>query len=114
MRHLMSKQKALVLKKRLPECFRLLSHNLLQLKSGVFRLLRARMETVREHEEQKREQMNILELSQRKQMRHKSRKMYDDFTTVQEILAHGARNSQAPSETSSQSGATPLLSVTTV
>ena len=77
-------------------------------------LLQSRMCTVREQDDR---QHNILELSQRKQSRHKNRKTLDDFTTVQEMLAHGMRSSTAQSE-SNRSSATAannsLLSVTTV
>lgn len=66
-------------------------------------MARAKMETVKETDEKK----DIVELSHRKMMKHKGRRLLDDFTTVQEMLAHG--NKAADGKTYS-----PLLSVTTV
>lgn len=66
-------------------------------------LQRQKMETVRENDDQP----NIIELSRRKAMRHKSKKLFDGFTTVQELLAHG--NAEPFGRSSN-----PLLSVTTV
>ncbi|XP_013396377.1 E3 ubiquitin-protein ligase PDZRN3-like [Lingula anatina] len=68
-------------------------------------MIKQRMETLKEGEECK--QMNIVELSHRKMMRHKGRRMLDDFTTVQEILVHGSKVTDGKSYS-------PLLSVTTV
>ena len=79
-------------------------------------MLQLKMDTVREHDELRREP-NILELSQRKQLRHKARKAFDDFMTVQELLAHGSGRHAAPSESNQSSttaGNSTLLSVTTV
>ena len=70
--------------------------------------LRQRMETVKEAEEGSKKEPNIVELSHRKMMRHKNKKVLDDFTTIHEMLAHGARD-QNPQGTYN-----PLLSVTTV
>ena len=50
---------------------------------------------------------NIVELSRRKMMKHKGRKALDDFTTLQELLAHGSRDPDGKMHN-------PLLSVTTV
>lgn len=68
-------------------------------------LMKAKMETVKEHEEKK--DVNILELSQRKMNKHKGRKVFDDFVTIQEMLAHGSRHTEGKTYN-------PLLSVTTV
>ena len=51
---------------------------------------------------------NAVELGHRKNVRHRGRKVLDDFTTVQELLAHGSRESAAGKTYN------PLLSVTTV
>lgn len=72
-------------------------------------MLKSRMETVKENEEEKKKEPNIVELSHRKMMKHKSKRVFDDFTTVQEMMAHGSR--EAPVN---QKGYNPLLSVTTV
>jgi len=53
------------------------------------------------------EPSNIVELSRRKMMRQRGRKTLDSFTTVQELLAHGSRESHGKMKH-------PLLSVTTV
>ena len=71
-------------------------------------MLKSRMETVKENEEEKKKEPNIVELSHRKMMKHKSKRVFDDFTTVQEMMAHGSR------EPANQKGYNPLLSVTTV
>lgn len=68
--------------------------------------IKQRMETVKEGDEGKKEP-NIVELSHRKMMKHKNKKVFDDFTTVQEMLAHGSREPQGKN-------CNPLLSVTTV
>ncbi|CAH1783428.1 unnamed protein product [Owenia fusiformis] len=68
---------------------------------------RSRMETLKEKEEDNKKEVNIVELSHRKMMRHKGRKVFDDFTTVQEMLVHGNRESAGKNYN-------PLLSVTTV
>ena len=68
--------------------------------------IKQRMETVKEGDEGKKEP-NIVELSHRKMMKHKNKKVFDDFTTVQEMLAHGSREPQGKTYN-------PLLSVTTV
>ncbi|XP_050412867.1 E3 ubiquitin-protein ligase PDZRN3 isoform X3 [Patella vulgata] len=64
-----------------------------------------RMETLKEAEEKK--EVNIVELSHRKMMKHKNKKVLDNFVTVQEVLAHGSRVPEGK-------GGNPLLSVTTV
>ncbi|XP_053378255.1 E3 ubiquitin-protein ligase PDZRN3-like isoform X2 [Mercenaria mercenaria] len=66
-------------------------------------MARAKMETVKEADEKK----DIVELSHRKMMKHKGKKVFDDFTTVQEMLAHGSKSSEGKAYN-------PLLSVTTV
>ncbi|WAR25608.1 PZRN3-like protein [Mya arenaria] len=48
-------------------------------------MARAKMETVKEADEKK----DIVELSHRKMNKHKGKKVLDDFTTVQEMMAHG-------------------------
>ena len=68
-------------------------------------MLRARMETLKESEEKK--DMNIVELSHRKMNKHKGKKVFDNFVTVQEMLAHGSRVPEGKTYN-------PLLSVTTV
>ena len=69
-------------------------------------MMKQKMETLKENEEVKKEP-NIVELSHRKMMKHKGKKVFDDFTTVQEMLAHGSREGQGKAYN-------PLLSVTTV
>ncbi|ESO89888.1 hypothetical protein LOTGIDRAFT_164582 [Lottia gigantea] len=68
-------------------------------------LQKERMETLKEAEEKK--EVNIVELSHRKMMKHKNKKVLDNFVTVQEVLAHGSRVPEGK-------GGNPLLSVTTV
>ncbi|XP_062620869.1 E3 ubiquitin-protein ligase PDZRN3-B-like isoform X2 [Saccostrea cucullata] len=68
-------------------------------------MMRAKMETLKEAEEKK--EINIVELSHRKMMKHKNKKVLDNFVTVQEMLAHGSRVSDGKTYN-------PLLSVTTV
>ena len=73
-------------------------------------LIKQKMETVKEGEEPEqvpKKEPNIVELSHRKMMKHKGRKVFDDFTTLQEMLAHGSREPQGKTYN-------PLLSVTTV
>lgn len=67
-------------------------------------MMKAKMETLKEEDKK---EVNILELSHRKMMKHKGRKVLDDFVTVQEMLAHGSRVADGKSYN-------PLLSVTTV
>ncbi|XP_012945245.1 E3 ubiquitin-protein ligase PDZRN3-B [Aplysia californica] len=67
--------------------------------------VKAKMETLKETEEKK--EMNIVELSHRKMMKHKGKKVFDNFTTVKEMLAHGNKVSDGKTYN-------PLLSVTTV
>ena len=66
-------------------------------------MVRAKMETLKEADEKK----DIVELSHRKMMKHKGKKVFDDFTTVQEMLAHGSKSVDGKAYN-------PLLSVTTV
>ncbi|GFO44484.1 actin [Plakobranchus ocellatus] len=68
-------------------------------------LAKAKMETLKEIEEKK--ELNIVELSHRKMMKHKGKKVFDNFTTVKEMLAHGNKNTEGKTYN-------PLLSVTTV
>ena len=72
-------------------------------------MMRQRMETLKEKdgEAETKKEINIVELSHRKMMKHKGKKVFDDFTTVQEMLAHGARVPEGKTYN-------PLLSVTTV
>lgn len=73
------------------------------------------LEKAREHRRRKqeaaihtrKETAEIVHMSHRKMLRHKGKKILDDFTTIQEVLAHGARTTDARSYN-------PLLSVTTV
>ncbi|KAL8593720.1 hypothetical protein ACOMHN_021902 [Nucella lapillus] len=68
-------------------------------------MMKQRMETLKESEEKK--EVTIVELSHRKMNKHKSKKVLDNFVTVQEITAHGSRIPEGKSYN-------PLLSVTTV
>ncbi|KAH9496314.1 E3 ubiquitin-protein ligase pdzrn3 [Bulinus truncatus] len=68
-------------------------------------LVKAKMETLKESEEKK--EVNIVELSHRKMMKHKGKKVFDNFTTVKEMLAHGNKVNDGKTYN-------PLLSVTTV
>ncbi|KAL5013272.1 hypothetical protein ScPMuIL_007542 [Solemya velum] len=68
-------------------------------------LMKAKMDTLKETDEKK--ELNIVELSHRKMMRRKGKKVLDDFTTVQEMLAHGSKVAEGKTYN-------PLLSVTTV
>nr|XP_034307936.1 PDZ domain-containing protein 4-like [Crassostrea gigas] len=68
-------------------------------------MMKAKMETLKEAEEKK--EINIVELSHRKMMKHKNKKVLDNFVTVQEMLAHGSRVTDGKTYN-------PLLSVTTV
>nr|XP_006825507.1 PREDICTED: E3 ubiquitin-protein ligase PDZRN3-like [Saccoglossus kowalevskii] len=74
-------------------------------------MIRARMESLKEQNEDgdaiKKE--SIVELSHKKMLKKKGRKIFDDFVTVQEMLAHGSKLSP---ETLKQFN--PLLNVTTV
>lgn len=70
-------------------------------------IVKARMDTLKETEEKK--EVNIVELSHRKMMKHKGKKVFDNFTTVKEMLAHGNKVSSSDSKNYN-----PLLSVTTV
>ena len=72
-------------------------------------MLKSRMETVKENDEEKKKEPNIVELSHRKMMKHKNKRVFDDFTTVQEMMAHGSREPGT-----NPKGYNPLLSVTTV
>ena len=68
-------------------------------------MARAKMETLKETDEKK--EVGIVELSHRKMMKHKGKRALDDFTTVQEMLAHGSKVPEGKQYN-------PLLSVTTV
>ncbi len=70
-------------------------------------IIKQKMETLKENDELIRKQPNIVELSHRKMNKHKGKKVLDNFTTVQEMLAHGNRESHGKNYN-------PLLSVTTV
>ncbi|XP_022240352.1 E3 ubiquitin-protein ligase PDZRN3-like isoform X2 [Limulus polyphemus] len=63
-------------------------------------MMRAKMGSVKEQAEEKeggqqlnetKKEINIIELSQKKQTRKKSKAGVDNFTTVQEVLAHGSK-----------------------
>lgn len=64
------------------------------------------LESLKENDDVHKEP-NILDLSHRKMMKHKNKKVLDDFVTIQEMLVHGNRVDQ-------QKTTNPLLSVTTV
>jgi ligand of Numb protein X 3/4 len=68
-------------------------------------MMKTRMETVKEGEEGRNK---VLELSHRKMMKHKGKKVLDNFTTVQEMVAHGSKDA------TTNKNYNPLLSVTTV
>ena len=71
-------------------------------------VLKQKMETLKEADgKNKKHEPNIVELSHKKMMKHKGKKVFDDFTTVQEMLAHGSREPHGKQYN-------PLLSVTTV
>lgn len=70
-------------------------------------LLQQQMESNREKLEARKE-LNAVELGHRKNLRHKSKKAFDDFTTVQELMVHGSREPQQAKAYNA------LLSVTTV
>ncbi|XP_077985450.1 E3 ubiquitin-protein ligase PDZRN3-like [Glandiceps talaboti] len=73
-------------------------------------MIRARMESLKEQNEEgdvKKE--SIVELSHKRMLKKKGRKIFDDFVTVQEMLAHGSKLSP---ETLKKFN--PLLNVTTV
>ena len=70
-------------------------------------IMRQKMETLKEQNECEKKEVNIVELSHKKMMRHKGKKVFDDFTTVQEMLAHGNKHTDGKTYN-------PLLSVTTV
>lgn len=67
--------------------------------------LKAKMETLKEADERK--ELNIVELSHKKMLKHKGKKVFDDFMTVQEMFSHGSRVQEGKTYN-------PLLSVTTV
>ncbi|XP_074645999.1 E3 ubiquitin-protein ligase PDZRN3-like [Tubulanus polymorphus] len=73
-------------------------------------IMRQKMETLKETNadtEPVKKEATIVELSHRKMNKHKTKKVFDDFTTVQEMLAHGSKVSDGKTYN-------PLLSVTTV
>ncbi|XP_023227429.1 E3 ubiquitin-protein ligase PDZRN3-like isoform X1 [Centruroides sculpturatus] len=75
-------------------------------------IMRTKMSCLKEYvedgDEQNRKETNILELSYKKMMKKRGKAVFDDFTTVQEVLVHGTKGQS--------SGTKPLglLSVTTV
>ena len=68
--------------------------------------LKQKMEGGREVEETRKEPTAV-DLGHKKMMRHKGKKVLDDFVTLQEMLAHGSREPEVTTYN-------PLLSVTTV
>jgi ligand of Numb protein X 3/4 len=69
-------------------------------------LMKQKLESLKENNETK--EPNIIDLSHKKMMKHKHRKLLDDFVTIQEMLVHGSRVETATKVPN------PLLSVTTV
>ncbi|XP_072553044.1 PDZ domain-containing protein 4 [Salminus brasiliensis] len=75
-------------------------------------MLQCRLDFLREREKEQdssgQGQTSILELSQRKSMKKRSRRILDNWITIQELLAHGTRSADGKKVYN------PLLSVTTV
>ncbi|KAI4877882.1 hypothetical protein NFI96_002835, partial [Prochilodus magdalenae] len=75
-------------------------------------MLQSRLDFLREREKEQdsggQGQASILELSQRKSMKKRSRRILDNWITIQELLAHGTRSADGTKVYN------PLLSVTTV
>uniref|UniRef100_UPI00358EE995 PDZ domain-containing RING finger protein 4-like n=1 Tax=Myxine glutinosa TaxID=7769 RepID=UPI00358EE995 len=71
-------------------------------------MLRSRLECLREGMSNRIREPNIIELSHRKMMKKRSKKILDNWMTIQELLAHGVKS---PDGTRVYN---PLLSVTTV
>ncbi|KAI1891192.1 hypothetical protein AGOR_G00162420 [Albula goreensis] len=84
-------------------------------------MMQSRLDCLREREQQQQgradskagqqgapQEASILELSQRKSMKKRSRKILDNWITIQELLAHGTRSPDGKKVYN------PLLSVTTV
>ncbi|KAG9342248.1 hypothetical protein JZ751_016750 [Albula glossodonta] len=75
-------------------------------------MMRSRLESLRENPqsggEGGRKEVSILELSHRKMMKKRNRKILDNWMTIQELMTHGART---PEDTSVHNA---FLSVTTV
>ncbi|XP_037397433.1 PDZ domain-containing protein 4 isoform X1 [Pygocentrus nattereri] len=75
-------------------------------------MLQSRLDFLREREKEQdsggQGQVSILELSQRKSMKKRSRRILDNWITIQELLAHGTRSADGKKVYN------PLLSVTTV
>ncbi|KAJ8416358.1 hypothetical protein AAFF_G00356460 [Aldrovandia affinis] len=74
-------------------------------------MMRSRLESLRESPQsgsEGRKEVSILELSHRKMMKKRNRKILDNWMTIQELMTHGAR---APEDTKVHNA---FLSVTTV
>lgn len=70
-------------------------------------MMQSRLDCLREREKEP-EPASILELSHRRSMKKRSRRILDNWITIQELLAHGARSADGKKVYN------PLLSVTTV
>ncbi|XP_030623630.1 PDZ domain-containing protein 4 [Chanos chanos] len=70
-------------------------------------MIQSRLDFLREKEREQ-DASSILELSQRKSMKKRSRRILDNWITIQELLAHGTRSADGKKVYN------PLLSVTTV
>ncbi|XP_061085842.1 PDZ domain-containing RING finger protein 4-like [Conger conger] len=74
-------------------------------------MMRSRLESLRESAQsggEGRKEVSILELSHRKMMKKRNRKILDNWMTIQELMSHGARTPEDPDLHSA------FLSVTTV
>ncbi|KAM9041385.1 PDZ domain-containing protein 4 [Megaptera novaeangliae] len=71
-------------------------------------MLQSRLECLREQSGDSRAELNIIALSHRKTMKKRSKKILDNWITIQEMLAHGTRSADGKRVYN------PLLSVTTV
>ncbi|XP_067863882.1 PDZ domain-containing RING finger protein 4-like [Heptranchias perlo] len=71
-------------------------------------MMQSRLGIVKESGGNGRKESNIVELSQRKVTRKRNKKVFDNWVTIQELLAHGSRSADGTMVYS------PLLSVTTV
>ncbi|XP_051693434.1 PDZ domain-containing protein 4 isoform X2 [Oryctolagus cuniculus] len=71
-------------------------------------MMQSRLECLREQSGDGKTELNIIALSHRKTMKKRNKKILDNWITIQEMLAHGARSADGKRVYN------PLLSVTTV
>ncbi|XP_040830631.1 PDZ domain-containing protein 4 isoform X1 [Ochotona curzoniae] len=71
-------------------------------------MMQSRLECLREQSSDGKTELNIIALSHRKTMKKRNKKILDNWITIQEMLAHGARSADGKRVYN------PLLSVTTV